>query len=61
MEDIGHGFNGTCTVEDRRPGGFMLSEGNGWIIGTGVVVMLGGMAAMIIAEKKRKTKQTPLH
>ena len=44
-----------CEFATSDPLGFTLSSGNWWIIGIGAVVILGGIAAILVVNKKKKT------
>ena len=57
-DDIGAGLNSKWALNDTRtnkPSGFTLSGGNWWIIGVGAVVILGGIAAILVVNKKKET------
>lgn len=45
-----------CEFVTSDPLGFTLSAGNWWIIGIGAVVILGGIAAILVVNRKKKNR-----
>ena len=56
-DDIGPELNNGWALNDthtNKPSDFTLSAGNWRIIGIGAVVILGGIAAILIVNRKKK-------